>query len=118
MVDVAPCNNSGSPLVLVLGLSFFAVASGFLMSLIPLSLTANGLSSTLAPWLASIFYLGLLIGAFTIQRIVAITGHRIAFVACGLGAATPYGLSLAGGQRPPDLLECYLCTLLVMYVCV
>ena len=81
MVDVAPCNNSGSPLVPVLGLSFFAVASGFLMSLIPLSLTANGLSSTLSPWLASIFYLGLLIGAFTIQRIVAITGHRIAFMA-------------------------------------
>lgn len=81
MVDVAPCNKSGSPLVPVLGLSFFAVASGFLMSLIPLSLKANGLPSTQAPWLASIFYLGLLIGAFTIQRIVAVNGHRAAFIA-------------------------------------
>ncbi len=80
MLDVASGNKSGSPLVPVLGLSFFAVASGFLMSLIPLSLKANGLPADLAPWLASIFYLGLLIGAFTIQRIVAVTGHRIAFV--------------------------------------
>lgn len=80
MVDVASGNKSGSSLVPVLGLSFFAVASGFLMSLIPLSLKANGLPADLAPWLASIFYLGLLIGAFTIQRIVAVTGHRIAFI--------------------------------------
>ena len=80
MIDVASGNKSTSPLAPVLGLSFFAVASGFLMSLIPLSLKANGLPADLAPWLASIFYLGLLIGAFTIQRIVAVTGHRIVFI--------------------------------------
>lgn len=81
MVDVAQSNKPNSPLVPVLGLSFFAVASGFLMSLIPLSLSANDLPSALAPWLASVFYFGLLTGAFFIQRVVAKTGHRIAFIA-------------------------------------
>lgn len=97
MVDVASGNKSGSSLVPVLGLSFFAVASGFLMSLIPLSLKANGLPADLAPWLASIFYLGLLIGAFTIQRIVAVTGHRIAFIIfLLLLTLTVAGIAVAG----------------------
>ncbi len=80
MVDVVMATKPNSPLVPVLGLSFYAVASGFLMSLVPLSLVANQLTPALAPWLASVFYLGLLVGAFFIQRIVAITGHRFAFI--------------------------------------
>ncbi|MBN7818489.1 MFS transporter [Bowmanella yangjiangensis] len=80
MVDVVMANRPNSPLVPVLGLSFYAVASGFLMSLVPLSLVANQLTPALAPWLASVFYLGLLCGAFFIQRVVAVTGHRLAFI--------------------------------------
>lgn len=50
------------------------------MSLIPLSLSSFGLDESLVPWLASIFYFGLLIGATCIESIVAKTGHRIAFI--------------------------------------
>lgn len=72
--------NKNSTFVPVAGLSFFAVASGFLMSLIPLSLSSFGLDESLVPWLASIFYFGLLIGATCIESVVAKTGHRIAFI--------------------------------------
>lgn len=72
--------SKSSILVPVSGLSFFAVASGFLMSLIPLSLPSFGLSESLVPWLASIFYLGILTGATCIQNLVSRTGHRIALV--------------------------------------
>ena len=72
---------SNTPIfVPVAGLSLFAIASGYLMSLIPLSLSQFGLSSNLAPWLASIFYLGLLIGANGIESIVAKIGHRFSFI--------------------------------------
>lgn len=75
------CNKHGSStFVPVAGLSFFAVASGFLMSLIPLSLESFGLSLSLTPWLASIFYFGLLIGSLQIETIVTKIGHRIAFI--------------------------------------
>ena len=80
MDTTAVHDSKNSTLVPVLGLSFFAVASGFLMSLIPLSLTSFGLDHTLVPWLASIFYLGLLIGATSIERVVSKIGHRVAFV--------------------------------------
>lgn len=50
------------------------------MSLIPLSLDHFKLDTALVPWLASIFYFGLLIGATIIERIVARVGHRIAFI--------------------------------------
>ncbi|MGR6503881.1 MFS transporter [Shewanella sp. Koi 1] len=64
----------------VAGLSLFALASGYLMSLIPLSLSYFELSPDLAPWLASIFYLGLLLGAPCIAPIVARIGHSKAFI--------------------------------------
>ncbi|WP_258405030.1 MFS transporter [Shewanella psychrotolerans] len=80
-MDTSPTNcKLNNPAAPVIGLSFFAIASGFLMSLIPLSLANFKLDSALVPWLASVFYLGLLIGATTIERIVAKTGHRIAFI--------------------------------------
>ncbi len=81
MDTTAVHDSKNSTLVPVLGLSFFAVASGFLMSLIPLSMTSFGLDHSLAPWLASIFYLGLLIGATSIERVVRKIGHRVAFIA-------------------------------------
>ena len=80
MVELAADSKSNNPLAPVIGLSFFAIASGFLMSLIPLSLNAFNLNIDLAPWLASVFYLGLLIGALCIERVVVKIGHRLAFI--------------------------------------
>ena len=69
-----------STFVPVAGLSFFAIASGFLMSLIPLSLASFGMDSSLVAWLASIFYLGILVGTTCIQNIVAKVGHRFSLI--------------------------------------
>ena len=80
MGHTSSVNQRNNVFVPVAGLSFFAVASGFLMSLIPLSLESFGLSLSLTPWLASIYYLGLLIGSLQIERVVAKIGHRIAFI--------------------------------------
>ena len=73
--------DTNSPLVPVLSLSLFAIASGFLMSLIPLALESRGMAIELAPWLASIFYAGLLGGTLISSRIVAKIGHRYALMA-------------------------------------
>ncbi|PSW29597.1 MFS transporter [Photobacterium phosphoreum] len=67
-------------LVPVAGLTVFAIASGYLMSLIPLSLANFNIDSSYASWLASIYYLGLLIGSLMIEPIIAKIGHRIAFI--------------------------------------
>lgn len=66
----------------VIALALYAVASGYLMSLIPLMLPHYGLESSLASWLASVFYAGLLIGAIGIEPLVTKVGHRNAFVCC------------------------------------
>lgn len=71
---------NNTPLVPVVSLSLFAVASGFLMSLIPLALDARGLSLELASWLASIFYAGLFGGSLISAKIVGKIGHRKALV--------------------------------------
>ncbi|MCJ8303516.1 MFS transporter [Shewanella sp.] len=80
MDTTAVHDSKNSTLVPVLGLSFFAVASGFLMSLIPLSLSSFELKQSLVPWLASIFYLGLLVGATSVERVISKIGHRVAFI--------------------------------------
>ncbi len=66
----------------VTALTLYAVASGYLMSLIPLMLPHYGLDIQLAGWLASVFYAGLLIGAVAIEPILSRIGHRNAFVCC------------------------------------
>ncbi|WP_159736942.1 MFS transporter [Vibrio atypicus] len=66
----------------VIALALYAVASGYLMSLIPLMLPHYGLESSLASWLASAFYAGLLVGAVAIEPMVTKVGHRNAFVIC------------------------------------
>ncbi|NOH79954.1 MFS transporter [Vibrio sp. RE86] len=66
----------------VIALALYAVASGYLMSLIPLMLPDYGLDASLASWLASAFYAGLLIGALAVEPFVKRVGHRIAFVWC------------------------------------
>ncbi|NIY93272.1 MFS transporter [Vibrio diazotrophicus] len=65
----------------VIALTFYAVASGYLMSLIPLMLPHYHLESSLASWLASVFYAGLLIGAMIVDPAVNRLGHRNAFIA-------------------------------------
>ncbi|MBY5992412.1 MFS transporter [Ferrimonas balearica] len=67
-------------MVPVAGLTLFAVASGYLMSLLPLALPHFQLSPTLAPYLASAFYAGMLLGALGSARLVGRLGHRHAFV--------------------------------------
>ncbi|WP_028766483.1 MFS transporter [Shewanella fidelis] len=80
-MDISACKpHKNSTFVPVTGLSFFAIASGFLMSLIPLSLASFGMDSSLVAWLASIFYLGILVGTSCIQTIVAKLGHRFSLI--------------------------------------
>lgn len=81
-----------SPVVPVISLSLFAVASGYLMSLIPLALEPRGLSVGLASWLASIFYAGLLPGALFSARVVARFGHRFSLVLFLLTLAVTVGV--------------------------
>lgn len=70
----------------VIALCLYAVASGYLMSLIPLMLPHYGLDnsaeSSLASWMASAFYSGLLVGAIIVEPFVKRIGHRNAFVWC------------------------------------
>lgn len=66
----------------VIALALYAVASGYLMSLIPLMLPEYGLETSLASWLASVFYVGLLIGAVAVEPLVKKVGHCTAFVWC------------------------------------
>ncbi len=72
--------QSNSLLVPVAGLTIFAVASGYLMSLLPLALVHFHMDSSFASWLASVYYLGLLMGSLLIEPIIARMGHRIAFI--------------------------------------
>ncbi|MDO6705872.1 MFS transporter [Photobacterium sp. 1_MG-2023] len=80
MSDITAARQSGGIFVPVAGLAVFAIASGYLMSLIPLTLSYFELPASLASWLASTFYLGLLIGALLIERVVAKIGHRLSFI--------------------------------------
>nr|WP_272924571.1 MULTISPECIES: MFS transporter [unclassified Vibrio] len=66
----------------VIALTLYAVASGYLMSVIPLMLSHYGLESSLASWLASVFYAGLLLGALFMEPLVNRFGHRNAFIGC------------------------------------
>ncbi len=66
----------------VIALALYAVASGYLMSIIPLMLPHYGLEGSLASWLASVFYAGLLAGAMVFEPIVNKFGHRKSFIWC------------------------------------
>ncbi len=74
------CRKSNGIFVPVAGLTIFAVASGYLMSLVPLSLASFKIDSSYASWLASSYYVGLLIGSMMIEPIIARIGHRISFI--------------------------------------
>ncbi|GEA60898.1 MFS transporter [Vibrio comitans] len=66
----------------VIALTFYAVASGYLMSVIPLMLSRFSIPMHYASWLASAFYAGLLFGAVIVERIIHKVGHRRAFIGC------------------------------------
>ncbi|MDH5916672.1 MFS transporter [Vibrio splendidus] len=83
----------------VIALSFYAIASGYLMSSLPLMLSEYGLDSNLSSWLASAFYAGLLAGTLLIERAIARVGHKDAFViAISVFIATILVLPLAPHQ--------------------
>lgn len=66
----------------VIALTLYAIAAGYLMSLVPLMLPHYQLESDLASWLASVFYAGLLAGALIAEPFVNRLGHRKALVWC------------------------------------
>ncbi|MFC3022815.1 MFS transporter [Vibrio zhugei] len=66
----------------VIALTLFAVASGYLMSLIPMILPVYGLNEHIANWLASAFFIGNFVGTFYTQKNVKRYGYRNAFIAC------------------------------------
>lgn len=67
----------------VVALSLYAVASGYLMSLIPLMLGEYNISADYASWLASVFYGGLLTGAILLNvsyvKLVTVTRLLVAW---------------------------------------
>ncbi|WP_252008247.1 MFS transporter [Ferrimonas sp. SCSIO 43195] len=77
------------------GLFLFAIAAGYLMSLLPLSLPMLEMESSMAAWLASAFYAGLLFGALWIEPIVRVLGHRRALVLFLLIVAATVALMIA-----------------------
>ncbi len=79
-MDTTTSTQSQSALFIpVVALSLFAIASGYLMSLIPLMLGQYEIDAKYASWLASAFYAGLLVGAGLIEPFVARLGHKNAF---------------------------------------
>ncbi|KLV04144.1 MFS transporter [Photobacterium aquae] len=97
MNQVATTPARSSIWVPVTGLSIFAIASGYLMSLLPLALGHNNLPTQAASWLASAYYIGLLIGSLMIEPVIKRIGHRMAFVTfLTLLAATVLLMSVNG----------------------
>ncbi|CAH0535515.1 putative MFS-type transporter YcaD [Vibrio stylophorae] len=79
----------------ITGLGIFAIASGYLMSLIPLVLDQNQFPAQTAGWMASSYYLGLLLGAVIVEAIIAKIGHRQSMVGfLALTALTVGGMML------------------------
>lgn len=80
MKQASAMRTNDSAFVPVAGLTIFAIASGYLMSLIPLSMGNFAIDTSYAGWLASTYYIGLLIGSLLIEPVIAKIGHRLSFV--------------------------------------
>lgn len=61
------------------GLFFFALASGYLMTLVPLRINASENNDLLAGMMGGIYYLGLLAGSFRTEKVVRRIGHIRSF---------------------------------------
>ncbi|NOI67899.1 MFS transporter [Vibrio sp. 99-8-1] len=66
----------------IAALSLYAIASAYLMTLLPLLLIEYGIDTSYASWLASVFFAGLFIGTSAIKPVVTYIGHRLAFIIC------------------------------------
>ncbi|WP_051216310.1 MFS transporter [Ferrimonas futtsuensis] len=62
------------------GLFLFAVATGYLMSILPLSVAGLSMPAEMAAWLASALYAGLLLGALCVEPLITRLGHRPALM--------------------------------------
>lgn len=76
------CFSYSDIAVPVSALSLYAIAAGYLMSLLPLTLPYFNLASSLAGWLASSFYAGVLIGALCCEPLVKRWGYSASFALC------------------------------------
>ncbi|CAM3865094.1 MFS transporter [Parendozoicomonas haliclonae] len=65
----------------LLGLSIFSVASGYLITLIPLRINEANASQVMAGYLGGIYYFGLLAGSFRAEKTVLRIGHIRSFAA-------------------------------------
>ena len=83
------------------------------MSLIPLMLPHYGLDSSLASWLASVFYVGLLVGSLMVEPIVAKIGHRNAFIGCLLAFIASVAVLPMSGNAIVWLMARFLAGMIV-----
>lgn len=82
LADTRETTLPSSIFVPILALTLYSVASGYLMSLIPLVTEQYQLPVSLASWLASAFYAGLLLGSMFFEPVVQRIGHKNAFILC------------------------------------
>ncbi|MGF1692018.1 MFS transporter [Photobacterium kagoshimensis] len=100
MTTTTTLARRSSTFVPVAGLTIFAIASGYLMSLIPLITNEFKMSQDLVSWLASSYYCGLLLGSIIVEPIVVRLGHRVSFIAfLSLLAATVIMMPLVPSQQ-------------------
>lgn len=77
------------------GLAIFALASGYLLTLVPLKINASYESEVLAGYIGSFYFLGILAGSFRSERLVAGIGHIRSFAAfMAVMCASVLGLAL------------------------
>ncbi|WP_234000041.1 MFS transporter [Pseudoalteromonas sp. T1lg76] len=79
-----PESQAGTPGIFapILALTLYAIAAGYLMSLLPLSLAQFAFDDALASWLASSFYIGLLAGTLGIEPVLKRLGFRPTYLVC------------------------------------
>lgn len=80
MAESVLSRNDSGVLAPIGGLFLFAVATGYLMSLLPLSIHTLNMPGEMAAWLASVFYGGLLLGALWVEPLINRVRHRRALM--------------------------------------
>ena len=78
------------------GLAVFALATGYLLTLVPLRVNASYDSEMLAGYIGGFYFMGLLAGSFRSERLVAGIGHIRSFAAfMAVMCASVLGLALS-----------------------